>query len=107
MNATDEDRGNLGVIEYSFESLDPEVFSIFAIDSETGEITSQSALDYEQNTVFDFLVRAANTFDQGVGRNLRVTISVEDIDDTAPAFELGTYDVAVHETVLDNIVAGI
>ena len=107
VNATDEDRGNLGVIEYSFESLDPEVFSIFAINSETGEITSQSALDYEQNTVFDFLVRAANTFDQGVGRNLRVTISVEDIDDTAPAFELGTYDVAVHETVLDNIVAGM
>ena len=43
-------------------------------------ITSQSALDYEKNTVFDFLVRAANTFDQTVGRNLRVTISVEDID---------------------------
>ena len=107
VNATDEDRGNLGVIEYLILSTSPLVSTLFSIDSESGEMILQAAFDYEAETGFNFLVRAQNTFETSIGRNLAVNIIVEDTDDTAPTFENNEYDIPVHETVMNNIIAGM
>ena len=105
INATDDDIGNFGVIGYSIVSSNPEVSRTFFIDSVTGEITLQSLLDFEQNEMFLFLVQATNTFDTTTGRRITVNIEVQDIDDTPPTFENATYDIAVHETVIDSVTA--
>ena len=92
VRASDGDVGTYGQIIYSIAT--PAIGSLFSIRPDTGIITLGSSLDYEQDPVHQFLVSACNPpLRAGVcaTRPVLVRVSVTDIDDTSPIFDLSNY----------------
>ncbi|XP_076860885.1 LOW QUALITY PROTEIN: cadherin EGF LAG seven-pass G-type receptor 1 [Brachyhypopomus gauderio] len=102
ISATDEDTGENARITYSMEDNVPQ----FKIDPDSGAITLQMELDYEDQTSYTLAIVA---HDNGIPQKMDTTyvdISVEDANDNAPQFSQKTYhgkvfeDVSQHTSVL-------
>ncbi len=102
VQATDNDLGSLGFISYEIQSGIPIPFEI---DSTSGGISTQSALDHEVASAYHFLVAAVNppVFGSGLVLSSTILVSVEvfNINDRSPEFTSGEYQVTVHETAPD------
>ena len=98
--ATDADLGLNALITYSFQLTDETGGNPFAIDSDTGLITTISSLDCEQRSVYFFTITA-----QDMGSPDRRTTTVEgnltviDENDNAPIFEMPVYRLSLLETM--------
>uniref|UniRef100_A0A3B4GR40 Cadherin domain-containing protein n=1 Tax=Pundamilia nyererei TaxID=303518 RepID=A0A3B4GR40_9CICH len=75
VEATDQDEGVNGEIEYSFADHTPEILrSIFQINSATGEIFLKGKLDYENFA----------THELDISGHCRVQVDITDFNDNAP-----------------------
>lgn len=103
VDATDDDRGTFGSIEYGVEGSIP---SSFRIDSSSGVIFLQANLDYESVQLYQFIVTASNPLDPGSGlvrsAEILVIINITNVNDAAPTFTELHYQPAVNETSLPN-----
>lgn len=81
--------------------------SVFAIDSKTGWITTQSEMDYEACSSYSFEVVASDLGEsQSLSSTTVVTIAVSDVNDNPPRFERELYRGAVKESdPLGEVVA--
>ena len=103
VDATDDDRGAFGSIEYGVEGSIP---SPFRIDSSSGVIFLQANLDYESVPLYQFIVTASNPLDPGSGlvrsAEVLVIINITNVNDAAPTFTELHYQPAVNETFPPN-----
>ncbi|XP_061279784.1 protocadherin-12 isoform X1 [Bos javanicus] len=82
IKAHDADLGVNGKISYRIQ--DSSVSHLVAIDSDTGEVTAQRSLDYEQMASFEFLVIAEDSGQPQLSSSVSVWVSLLDANDNAP-----------------------
>ena len=97
LTASDEDLGTFGTIAYSLAATS----SLFAIESESGNVTLQQSLDYDTDSSHTLLVIASNPPNEDgtvLSDNIVLTVNVLDINDEPPIFTEMNYQVTVPET---------
>ncbi|XP_053103347.1 cadherin EGF LAG seven-pass G-type receptor 2 isoform X2 [Hemicordylus capensis] len=95
ISATDEDTGENARITYFMEDSIPQ----FKIDMDTGAVTTQMELDYEDQVSYTLAITAR---DNGIPQKSDTTyleILVNDVNDNAPQFLRDTYQGSVYEDV--------
>ncbi|KAM6044521.1 cadherin EGF LAG seven-pass G-type receptor 2 isoform 2-T2 [Chlamydotis macqueenii] len=95
ISATDEDTGENARITYLMEDSIPQ----FRIAAETGAVTTQMELDYEDQVSYTLAVTAR---DNGIPQKSDTTyleILVSDVNDNAPQFLRDSYQGSVYEDV--------
>ncbi|NXR50259.1 PCDGF protein, partial [Hippolais icterina] len=82
VRATDADAGNNGRVSYSFSNVPGAISSLFAVDSENGEIRTVGPLDFEEKNKYIFGLEARDG--GGLVAHCKVQIDVTDENDNAP-----------------------
>ncbi|XP_033631597.1 protocadherin Fat 1-like isoform X4 [Asterias rubens] len=100
--ATDEDAGDNGVIVFSLSGDDA---ALFAINENTGLISSAGTLDYETQPLHHFEVIASDGIFSCVSQ---IFIGLLDENDNAPVFSSSVYNESVSEnTTLNTLLTRI
>ncbi|TSK13169.1 Cadherin EGF LAG seven-pass G-type receptor 1 [Bagarius yarrelli] len=100
LKAADTDSGEAGRIEYSMEALfDSRSNDFFRIDSQTGSIETQRALDREFKDTHVFKVTATDFGTPRRSATSYLTVTVRDTNDHGPVFEQTEYRVSIRENV--------
>ncbi|NXI92293.1 CELR2 protein, partial [Psophia crepitans] len=95
ISATDEDTGENARITYLMEDSIPQ----FRISAETGAVTTQMELDYEDQVSYTLAITAR---DNGIPQKSDTTyleILVSDVNDNAPQFLRDSYQGSIYEDV--------
>ncbi|NWY46640.1 PCDGH protein, partial [Sylvia atricapilla] len=82
VQATDADAGSNGRVSYSFGNVPEDVLSLFTLDSGSGEIRTESPLDFEEKNKYVFGLEA--TDGGGLTDHCEVQIDITDENDNAP-----------------------
>ncbi|XP_017552506.1 cadherin EGF LAG seven-pass G-type receptor 1 isoform X2 [Pygocentrus nattereri] len=96
ISATDEDTGENARITYSMEDNVPQ----FKIDPDTGAITTQIEIDYEDQASYTLAIIARDNGIPQKSDTTYVEIIVEDANDNAPQFGRDKYQGTVFEDAL-------
>lgn len=96
IKANDEDSGENARISYSFVAPTPRL--PFSLNSATGLITLARPLDFEDQNVYVFTVRASDHGQPPKYSTANVEVTVRDINDNAPVFTKSSYDKRISET---------
>ncbi|XP_054890866.1 protocadherin alpha-7-like [Poeciliopsis prolifica] len=98
LNATDPDEGTNGEIEYSLsKTLPRKAYEVFRLDSVSGEITLEHALDFEDSDTFKLDVQASDKGQPPLIGRCRVIIKIKDVNDNAPEIEVTSLSDTVSE----------
>uniref|UniRef100_A0A8B9J071 Cadherin domain-containing protein n=1 Tax=Amazona collaria TaxID=241587 RepID=A0A8B9J071_9PSIT len=82
VSASDADAGSNARITYGFGKMPPKVLQKFMVDGESGRITLQEALDFEDARSYTLLVEARDG--GGLLAHCEVEVEVLDVNDNAP-----------------------
>ncbi|XP_063269918.1 uncharacterized protein LOC134559245 [Prinia subflava] len=82
VRATDADAGTNGRVSYSFSNVPGAISSLFAVDSENGEVRTLGPLDFEEKSKYIFGLEARDG--GGLVSHCKVQIDVTDENDNAP-----------------------
>ena len=97
VSASDLDSGDEGRVTYHITNTDDGVFSI---TSDTGNITVNSSLDYEQQTAYNLTVVAQDHDPLSQkSSSTHVYVTVLDVNDNSPSFNKPVYLVNISEGV--------
>ncbi|XP_054024575.1 protocadherin gamma-B5-like [Dryobates pubescens] len=94
-SATDADVGTNAHITYGFGKMPAKVLQKFAVDAESGIITLQEALDFEDTRSFSLAVEARDG--GGLRAHCEVEVEVLDVNDNAPEVTLTSASNSVPE----------
>ena len=92
--ASDSDAGSNADIRFS---LMDETALPFSIDQQSGVISLELSLDYEQVTFYDIVVVASDLGFPPLTAPARLVVYVEDVNDNAPLFDQQVYSTAIPE----------
>ncbi|XP_061313179.1 uncharacterized protein LOC133271249 [Pezoporus flaviventris] len=82
VSASDADAGSNARITYGFGKMPPKVLQKFMVDAESGRITLQEALDFEDTGSFSLAVEAKDG--AGLLAHCEVEVEVLDVNDNEP-----------------------
>ncbi|XP_061210079.1 protocadherin gamma-B5-like [Neopsephotus bourkii] len=82
ISASDADAGNYARITYGFYKMPLKVLQKFMVDAESGTITLQEALDFEDTRGYTLLVEARDG--GGLVAHCKVEVEVLDVNDNTP-----------------------
>lgn len=102
IEVTAQDEDNASQIKYTIESGN--IGNAFKIEQQTGKITVNSRLDYENITEYTLKIRA---FDGIFDDYATVVIKVEDVNDNPPVFKQVYTITILEETAFDNCILNI
>ncbi|XP_013421944.1 cadherin EGF LAG seven-pass G-type receptor 2-like isoform X1 [Lingula anatina] len=106
VQAFDRDSGSNGNIIYTIKNSPPNM--PIAIQSSTGVITTNAALDRETSAEYEFMVEARDRGTPPRSASASVRVNVIDVNDNAPLFNPRTYDITVSEELqLGRVVAEV
>ncbi|XP_068182557.1 protocadherin alpha-8-like [Antennarius striatus] len=98
VNATDADEGVNGVIEYFFGSqLDRNIYDMFSLDENTGEIRVKGKIDFERHGIFKLDVHATDKGQPPMSTDCRVIIKVLDENDNEPQIDVTSLSNTIAE----------
>ncbi|NXE03043.1 PCDGE protein, partial [Chaetorhynchus papuensis] len=86
VSASDADAGTNAHITYGFGKMPAKVLQKFLVDAESGTITLQEALDFEDTRAFSLAVEA--TDGGGLVAHCKVEVEVLDVNDNAPEINI-------------------
>ena len=95
LKATDQDQDINGQIEYEIVKGDPG--KMFKIDKQTGSISVNQALDYEEIPVYNILIQAKDRGFYSKSSTSSVKIILQDVNDNPPIFEQNLYEAKLLE----------
>nr|XP_022907030.1 cadherin-99C-like [Onthophagus taurus] len=102
VEAVDADEGINAIVSYMIPTDLP-----FNIDNQTGEITTNKALDFETTKNYQFVVTAKDgALDPRIA-TATVTVNVLDVEDELPVFSKDQYEATVPENVPDAFVTDV
>ncbi|XP_059339839.1 protocadherin gamma-B5-like [Ammospiza nelsoni] len=105
VRATDADAGSNGRVSYSFGSVADSVRTMFTIDSESGEVRTVRALDFEGQSKYIFGVEARDG--GGLTSHCEVQIDITDENDNPPEITILSLSSPVPEDALDGTVVAV
>ncbi|XP_030813547.1 protocadherin gamma-B5-like [Camarhynchus parvulus] len=105
VRATDADVGSNGQVSYSFGNVPDDVPSLFAIDSESGEIRTVGPLDFEEENRYIFGLEA--TDGGGLTDHCEVQIDITDENDNAPEINILSLSSPVPEDAPSGTVVAL
>uniref|UniRef100_A0A087X3Y7 Cadherin domain-containing protein n=1 Tax=Poecilia formosa TaxID=48698 RepID=A0A087X3Y7_POEFO len=98
LNATDPDEGTNGEIEYNLsKTLPRKAYEVFRLDSVSGAITLENALDFEDSDTYKLDVQASDKGQPPLIGRCRVIIKIKDVNDNAPEIEVTSLSDTVSE----------
>ncbi|XP_074772390.1 protocadherin gamma-B5-like [Athene noctua] len=86
VSASDADAGSNARITYGFGETPAKVLQKFVVDAESGTVTLQEALDFEETRAFSLAVEARDG--GGLVAHCEVEVEVLDVNDNAPEITL-------------------
>ncbi|KAK2544707.1 hypothetical protein Q9966_001734 [Columba livia] len=95
VSASDADAGSYARITYSFGKMPAKVLQKFMVDAESGTITLQEELDFEDTRAFSLAVEARDG--GGLVAHCEVDVEVLDVNDNAPEVTLTSVSSPVPE----------
>ena len=101
VSARDADTGNNALVRYE---LDSAVTQIFSLDSQSGNLTTLSKLDYERQNWYRFSVTAQ---DQGIPPSSSIAVVIVNlinVDDECPVFENSLFIAEIGNPLASNQV---
>ncbi|KAF2364658.1 EGF-like calcium-binding domain [Trinorchestia longiramus] len=100
VRAVDQDQGVYGQLTYQF--VGEEAHNFFGIDQNSGQIWTTTELDREAISHLSFTIAAVD----GGGRSgfTTLTVSVEDVNDNTPVFDLRKYKALIPANLTSNQV---
>ncbi|XP_063025247.1 protocadherin gamma-B5-like [Melospiza melodia melodia] len=105
VRATDADTGSNGRVAYTFGNVPDIVPSLFAIDSESGEIRTVGTLDFEEENNYVFGLEA--TDGGGLTDHCEVQIEITDENDNAPEITILSLSSPVPEDAAVGTVVAV
>ncbi|XP_029587859.1 protocadherin alpha-8-like [Salmo trutta] len=85
LNATDADEGTNSEIIYSLSKKDQDqILDVFYIDPNTGTITVQGEIDFEEHPAFEIRAQASDRGQPPMAAHCKVLVEVLDLNDNAP-----------------------
>ncbi|XP_065499936.1 protocadherin gamma-B5-like isoform X6 [Caloenas nicobarica] len=105
VSASDADAGTNARITYGFGETPAKVLQKFAVDPESGTITLQEALDFEDTRSFSLAVEARDG--GGLVAHCNVEVEVLDVNDNAPEVTLTSVSSPVLEDALTGTVVAL
>ncbi|XP_039631116.1 protocadherin alpha-8-like [Polypterus senegalus] len=108
MNASDPDEGSNGYIVYSFgNSVHNKISELFKLDINTGEITVNGVIDFEEKDFYEFDVKASDRGNSPMNSFCTVLIQIKDMNDNAPQIDITSLSSSVFEDVKPGSVIGV
>ena len=98
VHANDDDVGENARITYELQAGVVD----FAIDPNTGIVTTREKLDTENQAAYSFDVKASDHGEEVFSDIAGVTVFVRDVNDNPPQFEKASYDGSVSEAAFDG-----
>lgn len=99
LNATDADLGDNSKVTYTLITDTKD----FRVDSQTGILSVSTSLDREKQETYELKIRAmdggGNAEQPALYSDAIVRVTIDDINDNAPAFSLSDYTVRVREDI--------
>ncbi|NXH10035.1 PCDGI protein, partial [Bucco capensis] len=105
VSATDADAGTNARISYDFEKMPAKVLQKFVVDAESGSITLQEALDFEDTRGYTLLIEAKDG--GGLATHCKVEVEVLDVNDNAPEISLLSVSNPVPEDAPSGTVVAL
>eukprot|EP00079_Xenopus_tropicalis_P022740 XP_012814681.1 PREDICTED: protocadherin gamma subfamily A, 11 isoform X7 [Xenopus tropicalis] len=107
LNATDQDEGLNGEIEYFFDfhTLNS-VKQLFNLNQRTGEISINGIIDFEEADFYEISIRAKDKGHPGLESRCMILIEIEDTNDNAPEITLTSLLNAVPENAALGTAVG-
>lgn len=102
VRATDADEGVNAKVTYFIPNELP-----FDIDNETGEISTNRPLDYENQKEYQFVVTAKDGATDPRIATATVSVEVIDVEDELPVFQVSQYEANVPENMPDYFVTKV
>nr|ABV59335.1 protocadherin epsilon17 [Callorhinchus milii] len=103
VNADDLDEGANAEMTYSFSNhASQRVRELFSLDSETGEITVQGRLDFEEAKVYELAIQATDNGQLAMKGHCKVLVEIIDVNDNPPEIKL----TSAFGTVPENVAPG-
>ena len=90
VHASDDDAGDYGHVLYQITQQRNTQQSLFAINSETGAIYLQGALDFESSELYELEITASNSGPNPLASQATVVVRVQDINDEEPVITVNT-----------------
>ncbi|XP_068133853.1 protocadherin gamma-B2-like isoform X35 [Hyperolius riggenbachi] len=104
LKAQDEDEGSNAKVTYSFRTIPDNVYSVFSIDPESGDIKVIGALDYEIKQKYELTVEAKDG--GGFATHCEVLVEVIDMNDNAPEITVTSFSPTIPEdSPPDTVIA--
>ncbi|XP_041800729.1 protocadherin alpha-8-like [Chelmon rostratus] len=98
VNATDKDEGQNGEVYYSFgNSVSNKLFTLFEINSSTGEIIVKGLIDYEKKDKYEIEIEASDKGLAPLTTEKSVIIKIADVNDNAPEIEVTSFSSSIPE----------
>ncbi|XP_005720022.1 protocadherin gamma-A11-like, partial [Pundamilia nyererei] len=98
LNATDLDEGLNGQIEYFFGGeLKGNLYEIFNMDKDTGELRINGEIDFEKTDIFKLDIHATDKGQPPMSADCTVIINVLDVNDNKPEIEVTSLSKIVSE----------
>ncbi|XP_026186700.1 protocadherin gamma-A5-like [Mastacembelus armatus] len=95
LSATDADEGMNGRVTYHFNRMSSSVAELFHLDENSGDLTVNAMIDYEENKIYEIGVQAKDQGGQSTSAN--VIIEVIDVNDNAPVITLTSFSNVIAE----------
>ncbi|KAM9356712.1 protocadherin gamma-A10-like [Symphorus nematophorus] len=95
LSATDADEGMNGRVTYHFNRMSNNVAELFHLDENSGDLTVNGVIDYEENKIYEIGVQAKDQ--GGQSTSTKVIIEVTDVNDNAPVITLTSFSSAIAE----------
>ncbi|NXH84205.1 PCDGH protein, partial [Edolisoma coerulescens] len=105
VSASDADAGTNARISYSFGETPAKVLQKFVVDAETGAITLQEALDFEETRGYTLLVEARDG--GGLVAHCEVELDVLDVNDNVPEITILSLSSPVPEDAPTGTVVAL
>lgn len=111
VNATDNDIGKNGQIQYSIaDKKTPsgdDMRDLFMVDPNTGVVAARSVLNYEEIHSVDMEVLATDMGQPSRTATTVVHVYLQDVNDEAPRFTQDSYSFGVYENEVEGTEVGI
>ncbi|KAM4555052.1 uncharacterized protein PAE49_014235 [Odontesthes bonariensis] len=95
LSATDADEGMNGRVTYHLNRMSSNIAEIFQLDENSGDLTVNGMIDYEENKIYEIGVLAKDQGGQSTSTN--VIIEVIDVNDNAPLITLTSFSNTIAE----------
>ncbi|XP_075131602.1 protocadherin alpha-4-like [Leptodactylus fuscus] len=108
LNATDKDDGRNSHIEYSFSSIvSAKVRQMFEIDRESGELSLQGNIDYEERTFYEMQVQAKDHGQLPLIGHCKVIVEITDVNDNSPEIKVTSLSSIIKEDARPGFVIAL